>query len=215
LPETIEIWTVHLPGRERRIAEPPIPNIHELVAAAAEGLEDVLHGRFAFFGHSMGALLSFELARRLRRARLTMPLCLAVSGFGAPHLPSVRAPSGHLPDAEFIAELQRLKGTPPGVLDNPELIELLLPVLRADFLAVETYRFSAESALPCPIFAYGGVADVEVPLDQLQRWADHTSCEFAMKAFEGNHFYLHSRRNELIASLATDLLRSRPQPSLA
>jgi medium-chain acyl-[acyl-carrier-protein] hydrolase len=205
MPESIEVWPVHLPGRERRIAEEPIPSIAGLVAAMTEGLRDLLDGRFALFGHSMGALLSFELTRQLRRQGLAGPRCLAVSGFGAPHIPSIRAPIGHLPDVEFLAELHRLQGTPPGVLDDPELVELLLPVLRADFLAVETYCFEADTPLTCPIFAYGGASDTEVPGEHLVQWDLHTSGAFATRLFRGDHFYLHSRRAELIANLARDL----------
>src|SRR5262249_47425013 len=159
------LWAVHLPGRERRISEPLIPNIQQLASVAAEGLWHLCQGRFAFFGHSMGALVGFELSRTLRRQGRTMPVCLAVSGLGAPHLARVRPPAAHLPEDEFLRMLQRLEGSPPGVLDNPELVALLLPLLRADFSAVETYECAPDAPLSCPILAYGGTVDAEVPLE--------------------------------------------------
>jgi medium-chain acyl-[acyl-carrier-protein] hydrolase len=197
---------VNLPGRDRRITEPLIPNIRQLAVAAAEGLWRLCQGRFAFFGHSMGALVGFELSRTLRRQGSVTPVCLAVSGFGAPHLASIRRPAAHLPDTDFLEELRRLEGTPPGVLDNPELLELLLPLLRADFSAVETYQFVPEMPLSCAILAYGGNGDAEVPLEQVEGWSVHTTGSFRMRSFEGNHFYLQARRRELLEHLAADLL---------
>jgi len=144
-----------------------------------------------------------------------MPVCLAVSGYGAPHLASVRPPAAHLPDDAFLHELRRLDGSPPGVLDNPELLDLLLPLLRADFSAVETYECPAEPPLPCTILAYGGTADPEVPVAQLKEWSLHTIASFRMRLFEGNHFYLHTRRAELLAQLAADLLEFADCPSAA
>jgi medium-chain acyl-[acyl-carrier-protein] hydrolase len=206
LPTAIEVWAVYLPGRERRIADPPIDSVRVLAAEASGGIREYLDKPFALFGHSMGALVGFEVARRLRRDRLAMPLCLAVSGFGAPHIPSVRAATGHLPDAEFLAELHRLNGTPASVLEDAELVELVLPMLRADFRAVETYRFSEDTPLACPIFAYGGSNDAEAPPQELQEWKRHTSGAFRMRLFDGDHFYLHPLRAELMRVLAKDIL---------
>jgi len=207
LPETIELWPVHLPGRERRIADEPIANIGQLARAVAGGLGELLKGRFAFFGHSMGALLSFELTRLLRQRELEGPLCLAISGMGAPQIPSIRPPVAHLPDSDFIAEVRRLNGPAAAAsLDHSELVELLLPALRADFTAVETYSIADEAPLSCPIVANGGLNDPHVPREHLEGWGVHTSNEFAIRLFEGDHFYLHSQCRELTAILSRDLL---------
>lgn len=206
LPDSIEVWPVHLPGRERRIAEAPIAVIDGLAAALLAGAGELFRGRFAFFGHSMGALLSFELARLMRRRGLDTPCCLLVSGLGAPHLPCILHPTAHLPEPEFIARLYQLNGTPAEVLDNPELLALVLPVLRADFLAVETYAFAAEPPLACPIRAYGGTDDADVPREHLEAWRLHTGDDFASRLFEGDHFYIHSRRRELTSRIAEDIL---------
>lgn len=207
-PDTIEVLPVHLPGRERRIAEQPIPSITGLVAALGEGIGHLLQGKFAFFGHSMGGLLSFELTRYLRRQGLPGPQCVVISGLKAPHIPNRRKPTAHLPDADLIEELHQLNGTPPEVLVHPELIELLLPVVRADFEAVETYSFVKEAPLSCPIFVYGGLSDPEVSREDLEEWRSQTSNTFSLRLFSGDHFYLHSYRAALTASLVRDLLGS-------
>jgi medium-chain acyl-[acyl-carrier-protein] hydrolase len=206
LPAAIEVWAVNLPGRERRICDEPIASISGLVIAAAEGLGKYLDAPFAFFGHSMGALVSFELSRHLQKAGRTGPSSLVVSGFGAPHLPKQGMHIGDLPAPEFLDELQKLSGTPAGVLENPELIELLLPVLRADFRAVEGYEFSDGTLLSCPILAYGGTNDTDVTREHLEGWGSCTTGRFAVRLFRGDHFYLHPRRAEVIAHLGRDLL---------
>jgi medium-chain acyl-[acyl-carrier-protein] hydrolase len=203
--QTIEVWPLHLPGRERRITEEPIPSISELVAAIAEGIRPLLQGKFAFFGHSMGGLLSFELARYLRRQGLPGPQCVVISGLKAPHIPNRRKPTAHLPDADLIEELHKLNGTPPEVLVHPELIELLLPVVRADFQAIETYSFVDDAPLSCPMFVYGGLSDPEASREDLEEWEQHTSNAFSLRLFPGDHFYLHSHRAKLTATLARDL----------
>ena len=210
LPPAIEVWAVHLPGREKRISDEPITTMSDLVIAAAEGLGEYLDGRFAFFGHSMGALVSFELSRHLQKAGLTGPSSLVVSGFGAPHLPGHRMHIGDLPAPEFLDELQKLSGTPAGVLENPELIELLLPVLRADFRAVEGYEYSDGTPLSCPILAYGGTNDIDVTREHLEAWGSCTTGRFTVRLFRGDHFYLHPRRAELTAHLGRDLLEFCP-----
>jgi medium-chain acyl-[acyl-carrier-protein] hydrolase len=205
LPNSIEAWTIHLPGRERRIAEAPLASIDGLVAALFEGAGELFRGRFAFFGHSMGVMVSFELTRLLRRRGLDMPCCLLVSALGAPHLRPHPELMADLPEPEFIAHLHKLNGTPAEVLDNPELLSLVLPMLRADFHAVETYAYAAEPPLACPIRAYGGTNDPDVPREDLEAWSLHTG-NFASRLFEGDHFYINSRRRELIPHVARDIL---------
>lgn len=205
LPDFVEVWTILLPGRERRVSERPIASIPALADAVAGGLIDHLEPPFAFFGHSMGALVAFELTRRLRDAAGSLPYCLVVSGFGAPYLPGHRR-IAHLPAAEFVAELLKLGGTPAGVLENAELVELLLPALRADHQAVEEYCFSHDEPLPCTLYAYGGTHDREVTWDDLDGWRTCTTGEFAVRLFRGDHFYLHAQRSELTAQLGRDLV---------
>lgn len=205
LPEAIELWPIHLPGRERRISEPPLRDVASLIDAAFAALRELLVPPFALFGHSMGALLSFELARRLHREGLPLPGALAVSSHRAPHLPQPRDPTYHLPREEFIDELRRLDGTPRAILDHGELLDLLLPSIQADFQAVETYAYVPSPPLPLPILAYGGIDDQDVPRAHLEPWQMHTSGAFALRMFEGGHFYVNER--EVPRVIGSDLLR--------
>lgn len=210
LAPAIEVWTVQLPGRERRIAEPPIASIGGLVDALHEGLGASLAGRYAFFGHSMGALLCFELARRLRQSGRDGPAGLIVSGFRAPHLPDERPPISELPLPAFVAELRRMNGTPAGVLEHDELLALVLPALRADFCAVEGYRYQSQASIACPVFACGGRTDPHISWDDLNAWREHTSGAFGMQLFDGDHFYLQSQRDALFATLLQQLTAGFP-----
>jgi medium-chain acyl-[acyl-carrier-protein] hydrolase len=210
LAPAIEVWAVQLPGRERRIAEPPIASIDGLVDALHEGLGMGLAGRYAFFGHSMGALLCFELARRLRQLGRDGPARLIVSGYRAPHLPDERPPIGELPLPAFVDELRRMNGTPAGVLEHDELLALVLPALRADFCAVEGYRYRPQPPIACPVFACGGRNDSDISGDDLSAWREHTAGAFGLQVFDGDHFYLHSQRDALCATLLEQLTAGFP-----
>lgn len=203
LPQDVDLWAVKLPGRERRFAEPAIPSISELADRTIAGLGALLDGPYAIFGHSMGALLGFEMARRLRSHP---PVKLIASGHSAPQIPREReAPRYDLPHDQFIQELVRLEGTPAEVLENRELLEILLPALRADFQAAETYTYAPGPPLACPIAAYGGSGDAEVSVEQVEAWREQTSGGFVMRIFSGGHFFLHERRAELLEQLGRDL----------
>ncbi len=204
----IEVWPVALPGREHRLAEPPIDDIRSLAAVVGDELGRSLDPPFALFGHSMGALLAFEVARHLRRQARSGPDCLIVSAHRAPHIPNQQDQIHEKPTSEFLQELRQLNGTSAEVLEDRELIELMLPVLRADFKAAESYRHIEEPPLQCPIVAYGGTTDSMVSERELADWRTHTNGDFAQKMFEGDHFYIHARRDELIAQLGLDLQRA-------
>ena len=141
---------------------------------------------YAFFGHSMGSLISFELVRYLRReGHDPGPVRLFVSGHRAPQLPDPDPPTHHLAEPEFIEELRRLKGTPEEVLQNAELLRLMLPLLRADFALCETYIYRPEKPLTCPITAFGGLQDDEVPRETLAAWHEQTYNSFKLRFFVG------------------------------
>jgi len=203
----IEIWPVALPGREHRLAEVPIDDVRRLAAVVSDELGRFLEPPFAFFGHSMGALLAFEIARNLRRQARPGPGCLIVSAHRAPHLHDEQDRIHDKPTSKLVQELRRLNGTSAEVLGNRELVELILPVLRADFKAAELYRYIEEPPLQCPIVAYGGTRDGMVSESQLAGWSAHTNGGFAQKMFDGDHFYVNTQREELIAQLAFDLRR--------
>jgi len=192
LPSHVELRPVKLPGRETRIGEACFQEALPLARALATGLRAHLDRSFAFFGHSMGALLAFELARELRRRRGPMPLCLMVSGRQAPRIPLAREPFHTLPNAEFIDKLRTYYagGTPEAVLQNEELMALFLPVIRADFAVTDAYAHSPEPPLDCPIHAFGGETEREFSEADLDAWREETTGSFTLELFPGGHFYL-------------------------
>jgi medium-chain acyl-[acyl-carrier-protein] hydrolase len=201
------VWLVHLPGREIRIGEPPVSDMLTLAADAALGLRPFLSTPFALFGHSMGALMAFELARTLRRQGAPVPVSLAVSAHPGPQVAGVDQPLHTLPLPDFLQALGRLNETSAQVLRHAELLELVLPMLRADFRAVETYRYAPDAPLNCAIFTYGGSSDPEVSRGELEAWREQTTGAFSLQMFPGDHFYLHASRSDLWAHLARDLGR--------
>jgi medium-chain acyl-[acyl-carrier-protein] hydrolase len=205
-----ELTIVRLPGREARIAEEPHRALDELVPRLAGELApqlDVGTRRLAFFGHSMGALVAFELARHLRREGARLPDRMIVSGRPAPHVPY---PPGYefvhtLPEDRLVDRLRGYSGTPEALLADPDLLRMFLPTLRADFEVVETYRHREEEPLPCGISAYGGRSDAEVPSTALEGWSAHTSGPFRARLFDGGHFYLDESRPLVARTILTDL----------
>jgi medium-chain acyl-[acyl-carrier-protein] hydrolase len=189
LPPHVELWGVHPPGRGERIRERPFHRIEPLVTALMDHLPlDELHP-FAFFGHSVGALVAFELTRRLHRERVIVPRHLFASGYRAPDLPMRRPPLHDAPRERFVRALERYGGIPRDVLDNAEMMELLLPAIRADFELAETYACDCREPLPCSITCYGGTEDDEAREEDLRGWQHYTDASFALQIFEGNHFF--------------------------
>jgi medium-chain acyl-[acyl-carrier-protein] hydrolase len=206
LPLIVELIAVELPGRGRRIAEPPFRRLTPLLEALIPAMVPLMDMKFAFFGHSMGATIAFEFARELRRRNLRQPEQIFVSGTQAPQIPNTNPISYNLPDDEFRAELARLQGTPIEILESAELMKLMMPMLRADFELVETYEYEDEAPLHCPIAVYGGIEDLEVPHERLSEWKHQTDAQFSMKVLPGDHFFLRSAQRELLESLARKLI---------
>lgn len=207
LLEFVEVWAVQLPGRGRRLPEPPFTNLHDLVAAAAQALAPHLDRPFAFFGHSMGAMIAFELARHLRRAGAEGLAHLFVSGCRAPQLARTRPVTYDLPEQEFLAEIGRLKDTPAEVLSNPELMQLLLPILRADFTVTETCQYRDEPPLTCPLTVFGSLEDEDVPGESLSSWRAQTTAAFSLCLLPGDHFFLHGSQALLLKAVGRELQR--------
>ncbi|HWQ32049.1 MAG TPA: thioesterase domain-containing protein [Blastocatellia bacterium] len=205
LPPEIEVCPVQLPGRESRLNETAFTSLEALAAAAGAALRPWLDRPFAFFGHSMGALVSFEIARWLRRLHGLSPAHLLVSGHTAPHLPRDYEPIHALPEPEFVAELRRLNGTPEAVLSHEELRALILPVLRADFSVCETYVYPADEPLACPISVFGGLQDTDVSREKLEAWREQTTGSFSLRMFPGDHFYLLAAQHHLLRAIALEL----------
>jgi medium-chain acyl-[acyl-carrier-protein] hydrolase len=205
LPPTVEVCAVQLPGRGNRIMEPAITRMPRLIKEMAEAILPYLDRPFAFFGHSMGTIMSLELARYLRRKLKVEPVHLFVSGGRAPQLPVTEIPTYNLPRAEFLEELRRLNGTPAEILQHPELMELLLPVMRADFELVQTYVYTEGKPLACPITAFGGTLDKEVGLRRLQAWRAQTLAHFSWHMIPGDHFFINTSQRLLLAALSKEL----------
>jgi len=204
LPGSVEVCSVQLPGRSTRLREQPFTRFEPLIEVLSEVLAPHLDKPFALFGHSMGAMIAFEFARKLRRKGGPSPLHLFVSGRSAPTIPYRGLPTYNLPDAEFIEELRRLNGTPREVIENAELMELMLPLLRADFELVQTYVYRPEPLLFCPIAAIGGLQDEEVSRADIQEWREQTS-SFSLKLIAGDHFFVQTARAVLLEFLSRKL----------
>ena len=205
LPADLEVCPVQLPGRESRLREPAFNRPEPLILALADALQSHLGLPFAFFGHSMGAMLSFELARELRRRGGPLPVHLFVSGRRAPQVPAREEDIHDLPEPEFVAKLRELNGTPEEVLQHAELMRLLIPVLRADFAVNETYVFRSEEPLDLGISAFGGLGDAEVTREDIVGWSEHARGPFRLRMLPGDHFFLHSARDLIAESVARDL----------
>lgn len=201
LPEKIKVSPVQLPGRGVRIQEPSYQRIMPLIEELTIAIQPYLDRPFIFFGHSMGALLSFELACYLREKNQPLPKHLLVSGYRAPHLPDPNSPIHHLPDPDFIREIAKLNGTPSEILAHPGYLEVFLPALRADFRLCETYQYRQRDPLTCPITAIGGNEDPEVSKEMLLEWEKHTTNRFSLWMFAGDHFFIHSEEEVLVKKI--------------
>jgi medium-chain acyl-[acyl-carrier-protein] hydrolase len=201
-PAEIEVAAAVLPGREQRAKEPPETNLMRLVGRLAESLSPVLDRPFAFFGHSLGALTAFELTRELRRRGLPIPRHLFVAARPAPQDPPPDGPLHQLPHDEFVAEVcRRFNGIPAIVLREEELMRMFVPILRADFALVETYRYRSEPPLDCPLTAFAGAEDRTASPSALERWREHTRVAFELQTIEGGHFFLQTARPTVTAAI--------------
>jgi medium-chain acyl-[acyl-carrier-protein] hydrolase len=205
LPPEVEVVAIQPPGREARIAEKPYSDMAQLVEAMHAQVLPHLDRPFAFYGHSNGGLMAFELARTLRRTGGPMPLHLFVGGRPAPQLDDEDEKIHALPHDEFLAALRRFAGTPEEILQNAEIMELIEPLLRADFCLGETYAYVPEPPLDLPISAYGGVGDEEVSPEQVEAWREQTSGQFHVQMFDGDHFFINGNRAEVLQHLSREL----------
>ncbi|MFV2196818.1 thioesterase II family protein [Nocardiopsis sp. LOL_012] len=207
LPADVEICAVQLPGRGSRMLQRPFTRTTDLIPVLGEKAAPYLDGPFVLFGHSMGALISFELARWLRANGLNQPLHLFVSARRAPQLPHDHPTVHELSDARLVEELRRLGGTPEELLADERALRLLLPGIRADFELNDCYGYRPEPALECPITAYGGRGDDRVDIEGLSAWREQTSGPFDLRLFDGGHFFIHSAQGPLLSAFREDLRR--------
>ena len=201
LPEDVELIALNLPGRGGRLSEPLIADMAELVSQIIDALRAYFDKPFAFFGHSVGALVAYETTRQLQQAQYPLPLRLFVSAHQAPHAADQRSPMYDLPDAELVTLLRDLALAPPEVLENEELLDFILPPLKADFQLSESYACEALAPLTTPITALGGEADTLVTRDDLMHWRAYSSAAFDVVLFDGGHFYTRSRQVEVTRAI--------------
>lgn len=205
LPPEVELCPIRLPGRENRLREAPYSQMEPLIAALAPSLTSLLDKPFTLFGHSMGAVVGFELLKRLEEQYGVKAVRFFASGRRAPHYPEQDPPMHHLPDSLLVAEVQkRYSGIPQVVLQDPDLLRLFLPTLRADMKLVETYQFSG-GRLACPITALGGIQDSMVSEAGLKAWEDLTRAGFRLQRFPGGHFYLQTQTQALLQLMLDEL----------
>jgi medium-chain acyl-[acyl-carrier-protein] hydrolase len=204
LAPAVRLTVAQLPGREDRMREPPIRRMELLVDALVQVLRDVVEPPFAIFGHSMGALIGFEVARRLRQTGLPEPAWLIASGHAAPNTPDTRSHISHLPESEFISAAKKLNGFPEAILQIPELLKMVTPILRADFQLHESYRYLEGAPLDCPISVFGGTGD-DVRTEDLARWEELTTASCSLRMLPGDHFFVNTAREELTRAIWADL----------
>ncbi len=202
----IQVCAVQYPGRGSRVREQAFTDCKALVEAFVPHLLPVLNKPFALFGHSMGAIIAFEVARRLQNEHGLRPERLIVSGRRAPQIPMTDRVTYNLPDAEFTEELRRLNGTPTEVLDHPELMQMMIGIIRADFTLTQTYRYVPGPQLTCPMSVFGGLDDTDVSRAQLEAWCEQTSSGCSLRMFEGDHFFIQTNQAALLKALREQLL---------
>lgn len=195
----IDLVGVRLPGRENRFGEPPYRRLPELIGDLVEALETHRDLPVALYGHSVGALVAYELARALPR-----PAHLVVAGAAAPHLPPAAAPLHREPDDRLRARLERLGGLPPDA--NPALLELMLPTIRDDLAMAETHRASVAEPLDCPLLALTGREDPSTALPEVAAWRRVTTGRFAMRSFPGGHFFVRTALTDVLTTIRGALL---------
>jgi surfactin synthase thioesterase subunit len=176
-----------------------------LVEALGAAIQPHLDRPFAFFGHSMGAIVAFELTRLLRRRGLPLPRILIASAARAPQFRRNHVPPPDPRDDQLLADLRRLEGISPELLEDPSVATAILPALRADTALYRNYVYTEDDPLDCPIRAYGGTEDSNIEPHHLEGWREQTRSSFAVRRFPGGHFYLRSSREEFRAALEEDL----------
>lgn len=201
LPSTVEVLGVQYPGRQDRHREPRMESLVEMAGHVHEALAEVSDLPVAFFGHSLGATLAFEVARR------TSPVVLFASARRAPSRQRPESEYVHVRDDEaVVAEVRRLAGSASVLLDDDEMRALFLPTLRSDYGAIERYRPEPpDAAVTCPIVAVTGDADPATPVDDAAAWREHTTGEFRLEVFRGGHFYLEQHSEEVTRLVADTL----------
>jgi len=198
LPTWLELHPVEFPGRGRRINEDLLRDMPTLAGTLANELSSELHPSHIFFGHSLGALVAFEVAKALVARGKPAPAMLLVSGADAPTVRDDQRYSNLRSDAEVLTHLRELNGTPPEVLENQDLLALMLPIIKADFEICGNYRYASGRLLECPVHAFGGRLDTTTP-ESLAAWSEECTGRFSLDLLEGDHFFINSELDRLLS----------------
>lgn len=205
LSQGVEVVGVQLPGRGHLVGQPPYRALGAMLADLVPAMMSLVDRPFALFGHSMGGLLAFELARGLRRVCGSSPVGLIVAACAAPQLPRTRRPVHRLPSAQLWDELSRLNGTPDEVLESTDIMELLEPAIRADFAICDSYHYVVDRPLHCPLVVFGGGADPNISRAELHAWAMHTTSSFRLSMLPGDHFFVTRELPRLVQAIEVEL----------
>jgi medium-chain acyl-[acyl-carrier-protein] hydrolase len=206
----VEVVAVELPGRGANSHSPLIDRMNTMIERLIPALDPLLDTEFAFFGHSMGALIAFELARALQAKGRKCPSHLFVSGMRPPHLKG-QYEIHNLPDRQLIEALRVLNGIPAEITGDTSMVEVFLPLLRADLRLAENYRYTRGPALRCPITVFSGIQDITTPVQHQQEWRRHTRASCAVRCLEGDHFFIQQSAHAMAASI----LKSLNKPSFS
>lgn len=207
LPSYIDVFAAQLPGRETRTREQPFTRMAHLIEAITPVIHTLADQPFAFFGHSMGTMIAWELACEMKRRYGREPVHLFVAGRRAPHVPETSPPIHNLPEPQFMDELIRYNGLPEEVMEHVELMEFKEPLLRADFELCETYSCQPDFRLSCPITAFGGLEDPDETRELLEPWRELTTRFCKVHMLPGDHFFLKTSEQRLIQMLSEELRR--------
>ncbi len=205
LPPAVELRAVELPGHGTRLSEGLARRLTDLLAPLTEAVAESADKPFALFGHSMGALLGYELTLKLENETDRHPVHVFLSGHGAPTLPEREEPIHQLPKQRFIEKIRQYNGTPQEVLENHELMELMVPILRADFEVCETYRPQTVRKMRAPLTVLSGISDAGAPREDLEVWREFTEGAFNLRLFPGDHFYLLQHKVTLLQAILQDI----------
>lgn len=210
MPACVEMLVAHLPGREARYKEPALSDLDSMVGHLADAFDAQLDKPYAIFGYSMGALLGFEVVRELRRRRAPLPRLLIVGAKSAPQLPARTPALAHLPREELIEGVRRFYQPPEAAWAIKDLVDLILPALRADLAICDGYHYQAEAPLDCPVLALCGDEDRSVLESDVAGWREQTSAGFELLTYPGSHFFINDHLADILARVVAALRGQRP-----
>ncbi len=209
LPEDVEVCPIQLPGQGSRFREQPHTRVSSLIENLMEAITPSLDVPYAFWGYSMGSIIAFELARSLKASGYAAPTQLYIAARRAPHVTPRDTPIHALPETAFIEAIQtRYNGIPAAVLQEPDLLALFLPVLRANFELIETHDYQSEDLLDCPVLAFGGLSDPTVNSAEINAWGELTHNTFQYFMFPGDHFFVQNHQPAILQILSKNIVQS-------